>query len=49
MSEQEHFVEFDIRCPKCKHANESEFEDPCNDCLGTPVTETGMPINFEEK
>ena len=45
------FVRFDIYCPKCKHANDSEVEDPCNECLNTPARTDGSrkPINFKEQ
>ena len=33
MEHQMKFVEFNIYCPKCKHRNLNEAQDPCNECL----------------
>lgn len=37
-------------CPKCQYSDIEDFEDPCNDCLGTPNRiNSHKPINFKEK
>ena len=42
-------VRFDLYCPKCKHHEKSESEDPCWDCLDQGWNENSRkPINFEE-
>lgn len=43
-------VSFFEWCPKCKHYDTEEVEDPCNDCLtqGWNVNTT-KPVNFAEK
>ena len=41
-------VEFFIYCKQCKNHPVNETEDPCNECLTTPVNiESHKPINFE--
>lgn len=43
-------VEFENWCPKCKHINVEETEEPCNECLTYPSAEDShKPIKFEEK
>lgn len=43
-------VEFSEYCYKCKNKDVVETEDPCNECLKTPVNEDShKPINFEEE
>lgn len=43
------FVEFDKYCPKCKHKEKAEVEDPCWDCLTYPVNDGSIkPLYFEE-
>ena len=42
-------VEYENWCNKCKHKNKEENEDPCWDCLTTPVNEhSKKPICWEE-
>lgn len=43
-------VYFDQYCPKCKHWDKTESEDPCYDCLedGWNV-DSHKPVKFEEK
>lgn len=49
MEENMKIVEFEVYCPKCKHKNVDDFEDPCNDCLNCPARQySHKPINFEE-
>ena len=48
MEHQMKFVEFDIYCPRCKHQNLAETQDPCNECLGTSAREdTHIPEYWE--
>lgn len=43
-------VRFDIWCKKCKHHKTPETEDPCNECLNSPMnTQSTKPVNWEEK
>lgn len=43
-------VRFDIYCPKCKHKETNEEDDPCNGCLDECVNENShKPVNFEEE
>ena len=43
-------VDFDKYCPKCKNWIVAFTEDPCNECLTTPVNiDSHKPINFKEK
>lgn len=43
-------VEYEKWCPKCKHFNIEETEEPCNECLTYPAAEDShKPIRFEEK
>ena len=44
------FVDYVQFCPLCKNEKTKETEDPCNECLTTPVNLGSIkPINFEEK
>ena len=37
-------------CKKCKHENVKDTEDPCNECLDTPINlYSHKPVNFKEK
>lgn len=43
-------VEFDKYCKLCKNQLVVETEDPCNECLTTPVNiESHKPVMFEQK
>lgn len=43
-------VYFNVYCNKCKYAEKSGHEDPCNDCLAVGAREgTHKPEKFEEK
>lgn len=36
-------------CLKCKHWTVSESDEPCHECLSTPVREySHIPMHFEE-
>jgi hypothetical protein len=42
------FVAFDVYCPLCINSKLAETEDPCNECLTTPVNQNShKPINFK--
>lgn len=42
-------VEFDKYCPYCKNRDTHESEEPCCECLATPVIENShKPLYFEE-
>lgn len=42
-------VEYDEWCAKCKHILAKDSDDPCNECLNTPVNQgSKKPINYEE-
>ena len=41
-------VYFNQYCPKCKHKDVPETEDPCNECLTEPVNEySHKPVRFD--
>lgn len=43
-------VYFDKYCPKCKHYEKSESEDPCYECLEDGWnSDSHKPVKFEEK
>lgn len=43
-------VYFHEYCPKCKHWDLEEWEDPCNACLTNPVNDySRKPLYFEER
>lgn len=46
----EQFVDYFIYCPKCKHKEKNGWDDPCNECMETPVRKnTSKPAKFDEK
>lgn len=46
----EKFVAFDVWCSLCKDKDTLETDDPCNECLTSPVNEDSTkPICFKEK
>ena len=50
MEQKEKIVAFDIWCPKCKHRDKSESQDPCYDCLAEPInTDSRKPVKWEER
>lgn len=50
MEINEKMVYYNEWCDKCKHWNVVETEDPCNDCLNTPVNaDSRKPVRWEEK
>lgn len=46
-----HEVDYHQYCPLCKHFDDAEYPDPCNECLTYPINTNGSrkPINFEAK
>ena len=47
--ENPHIVEYDKYCDKCKYKNIKDTEDPCDECLGSPVRESSKrPINWKK-
>ena len=50
MFDNEKIVEFIIYCPKCEFKDTVETEEPCNECLTSPVNiDSQKPVNFKEK
>ncbi len=46
----EKIVRFDKYCKTCKYRELDEAEDPCHECLQTPVNTFSMkPIHYEEE
>lgn len=42
-------VYFNVYCPKCKHWETNDWEDPCDICLATGSNEnTHKPVYFED-
>lgn len=42
-------VDFHEYCPTCKFHDTQAFEDPCNECLNSPVNEDShKPINWKK-
>lgn len=43
-------VNFRLYCPKCKHYEDKETDEPCNTCLTQGWNENShKPINYKEK
>lgn len=43
-------VKFDVFCPKCRHEEKLDIDDPCYDCLDIQAREDSCwPVHFEEK
>ena len=50
MNDHLKIVMFECWCPKCKHSNRLETEDPCNECLNYPANEDSTkPVKWEAK
>lgn len=50
MESREHIVEFENWCAKCKYVDLSVQEEPCQECVSTPVnTDSRKPVKWEEK
>ena len=44
------FVNFRLYCPKCKHYEVAQDEEPCNECLeNTTNVYSEKPVNYEER
>lgn len=49
MVNEEKEVRYDLYCRKCVNWETDEQEEPCNECLTTPVNlYSKKPIRFEE-
>lgn len=41
-------VDFESYCKNCKHKDVLQHEEPCNECLDSPMNvESCVPINFK--
>lgn len=50
MEDDYKIVRFEEYCKKCKYEKLKDEEDPCNECLTSPVNlYSHKPVNFEEK
>lgn len=50
MENREKIVAFDIWCPKCKHREKKEEQEPCCDCLDEPMNiDSHKPVYWEER
>lgn len=50
MEINEHIVDFDIWCKKCKWCDNTEEESPCDECLEEPVNQNSKrPVYYKEK
>jgi hypothetical protein len=44
------FVDYFIYCPTCKHKEKNGWDDPCNECMETPVRKnTTKPAMYEKE
>ena len=49
MENQYKIVDFGYYCEKCKHYEESENGEPCDECLSNPVNlYSHKPVKYEE-
>lgn len=50
MQTETKIVDFEKYCKLCKNQTVAEIEDPCNECLTTPVNiDSHKPVMFEDK
>ena len=43
------FVDFESYCKICKHHDKAGTEDPCNECISTPVNQNSTkPVFWKE-
>lgn len=43
-------VYFDKYCKSCKHTKKKDHEEPCDECLDTPINlNSHKPVNWEAK
>ena len=46
----EQFVDYFIWCKHCEYKEKNGWEDPCNECMNTPVAiNTTKPVNYVPK
>lgn len=42
-------VRYDLYCCTCKHKDTPQADDPCDECLSTPMNEGSVkPVNYEK-
>lgn len=42
-------VRYDLYCRTCKHKDTPQADDPCDECLSTPMNEGSVkPVNYME-
>lgn len=50
MELRDKIVDFAQWCPKCRHRDLNENQEPCCDCLEEPVnTESRKPVRWKER
>lgn len=50
MTSNKKIVRYDLYCKDCKSRDKLEVDDPCYECLASPVNDDSIiPINFEKK
>lgn len=50
MTDGKKIVDFQEYCPLCEHLNLPEEEEPCRECLATPVNAwSHKPVRFKKK
>lgn len=50
MTSNKKIVRYDLYCKDCKNHDKLEVDNPCCECLASPVNENSItPINFEKK
>lgn len=43
-------VDFKKWCVRCKHKNKPEMDEPCNECLASPVNlHSTKPVKYEKR
>lgn len=43
-------VNYDQYCKSCEHFNKESYENPCHECLSTPVREySRKPLCYKER
>ena len=46
---EQHIVEYEKYCPKCKHKTVDPIREPCNTCLDESIRDNSKrPLKFEE-
>lgn len=50
MENREHMVEFEKWCGTCKHKLVSAKDDPCDECVSSPMNEDSRkPVKWEKE